>query len=417
MSEAKWFAMNTAQRTQHLKKFHSLALVEVSTPNLSEDGSSSQISPSSILDCGGKNSTTTSLSLDTTTLAGVSKLPLTMLQGIWNKATELLKTDGAVVPAPGIDSAMCVLSYNGKRPHLVTEKKGGNFTCDQDCPNWKGLGICSHIIAVAEVRGKLNEFITCFERAKKIPNLTKFAEATMPKGRGKKGCQKPRNRKANVEVETRASNPTYAETLTHSQVSTQVSPTPMPQMAPEPASPMPQQGTPVPPMPQMTPVPAPPMPQQGTPVPPMPQMMPVPAPPMAAYTSFSHDVPPVMCHSYPQFSAGGPSMDAHSTPFTLCKISGNISVCSGCRNKYPKQPVSPYDLCIRHQEWRSFMSPTTSSPQSRYGNVYYHFSVDCMRFLVWNFTPSTLCIPEEMLTQLTVVHKQHLQTYFQIHIA
>ena len=37
--------------------------------------------------------------------------------------------------------------------------------------------------------------------------------------------------------------------------------------------------------------------------------------------------------------------------FILCKISGNISVCPGCRNKYPKKHDLPDDLSIKHKQW------------------------------------------------------------------
>ena len=110
------------------------------------------------------------------------------LQGIWNKAAELLTTEGAIVPAPGCDNgAKFVLSYQGKKPHLVILKKSDMFACDSDCLNWKGLGICAHSVAVAEPEGKLSNFVEKVLKAKKTPMISKFAEATMPKGRGRKG--------------------------------------------------------------------------------------------------------------------------------------------------------------------------------------------------------------------------------------
>ncbi len=64
------------------------------------------------------------MSLGVDALAGKAKLPQTMLEGIWNTAAELLKTEGAIVSAPGMGSgAKFVKSYCGKRPHLVTLKK------------------------------------------------------------------------------------------------------------------------------------------------------------------------------------------------------------------------------------------------------------------------------------------------------
>ena len=51
---------------------------------------------------------------------------------------------------------------------LVVPKKGGSFVCDQDCPNWKALGICAHSVAVANLCSKLPEFVAWFKKAKVV---------------------------------------------------------------------------------------------------------------------------------------------------------------------------------------------------------------------------------------------------------
>ena len=87
------------------------------------------------------------------------RVPLNCLEGIWSKAAERLSTPDAIVPAPGVGiGAKFVLSYSGKRPHLVMPKKSGCFACDHDCPNWRSLGICAHSVAVANLCSKLPEF-------------------------------------------------------------------------------------------------------------------------------------------------------------------------------------------------------------------------------------------------------------------
>ena len=196
----------TAQREQHLQRLSSLTLADVGD----EMGSSS-----SILHCSKGPAMTTSLSLGVDALAGTAKLPQNVLEGIWNKAAELLKSEGAIVSAPGMgSSAKFVKSYSGRRPHLVVAKKGGAFTCNTDCPNWKGMGICSHSVAVAELSGQLPEFVAYYKRNKRIPSLTKMAVATMPKGRGRKGGEQPQKRRRVVQTETRVENPTMEETPT-----------------------------------------------------------------------------------------------------------------------------------------------------------------------------------------------------------
>ena len=66
---------------------------------------------------------------------------------------------------------------------------------------------------MAETFQKLPEFV---KKAKKTPNLTKFAEATMPKGRGRKGGSCPRKRKAPETVETRVTNPAFTQHVENS---------------------------------------------------------------------------------------------------------------------------------------------------------------------------------------------------------
>ena len=54
--------------------------------------------------------------------SGITKLTITTLQHIWEKAEELMNNDNAITPAPGDDkSARMVLSYSSPVPHLVSK--------------------------------------------------------------------------------------------------------------------------------------------------------------------------------------------------------------------------------------------------------------------------------------------------------
>ena len=99
-------------------------------------------------------------------------------------------------------------------------------------------------------------------------------------------------------------------------------------------------------------------------------------------------------------------------PFTLAFISGNISICIGCKNKYPKSPKPPQDLCIRHEEWRQFTPPNSSTPQSKFGNVYYHCRKECIWMRCPYFTSNDVQLPPEVVCNLTATHKQMLLTEF-----
>ena len=80
-----------------------------------------------------------------------------------------------------------MVSASGKRPHLVSVKKTGQYVCDKGCGNWNSLTICSHTVAVAEINGELSKYISWFIKAKKKPFLTKLVTTGMPDGRGRKG--------------------------------------------------------------------------------------------------------------------------------------------------------------------------------------------------------------------------------------
>ena len=111
-----------------------------------------------------------------------------------------------------------------------------------------------------------------------------------------------------------------------------------------------------------------------------------------------------------------PSVTPPITPFTLCKISGSIGVCSGCRNKYNKNSVPPDDICIRHQEWCEFTPPGAQIPQGHFGNVYYHFSVHCVWLRCSFFIPSALGVPLDIIPLLDSSHKERLSAMFGIEI-
>ena len=44
--------------------------------------------------------------------------------------------------------------------------------------------MCAHTVVVAELCGKLPDFMAYFKKTKKVPSLSQFAEATMSKGKG-----------------------------------------------------------------------------------------------------------------------------------------------------------------------------------------------------------------------------------------
>ena len=116
---------------------------------------------------------------------------------------------------------------------------------------------------------------------------------------------------------------------------------------------------------------------------------------------------------YPQYSSSYSSPDVCVNPFFLCFIKGNISVCTGCKNHYPKNAQPPDNLCIKHQEWREFTPAGCETAQSKFSNVYYHCKLQCVWLRCTNFVPAHVDTTE-IKDQLTDTHKQYLAAQFGI---
>ena len=74
-----------------------------------------------------------------------------------------------------------------KRPHLVKTSKDGKYMCDKDCPNYKSLGVCSHVVAVAQHNHSLQDFCDYYTKLKCVPSVTRLLLTGMPSGIGKNG--------------------------------------------------------------------------------------------------------------------------------------------------------------------------------------------------------------------------------------
>ena len=130
-------------------------------------------------------------------------------------------------------------------------------------------------------------------------------------------------------------------------------------------------------------------------------MFPSPYPPMPTSAYVTPAMSP--CGSDPT-SCGMYSFRVHF-------ISGNISVCNGCKGKY--RPLgAPYDICLQHEEWRTFTPQGSSRQHSRFGNVYYHCSVPCVRVVWPSFIPDLVVVPLEIKAHLQQEHKDYLFVNF-----
>ena len=385
VSQDKWFTMNAQQRAKHLSKVHSLVMTDVKIQPINDS-----------LQQGDWIEDKKELSMDVNIASKQVNLPLTCIEGIWRKATELINNPNAMACAPGQSpESRMVLSYSGKNPHLITVTKGGAFNCDSQCPNWKSLGLCAHTIAVAEVNNKLSQFMSSLHKKKRSPNISSLITSQMPSGRGRKGNIGTRCRKTVEKPDTRMS---MAIGYNHGDSSMSYAPVMVSVASPSPSF-SPSHFSMNHPPPSFTPShfsmkqPSPSF---------SPSYLSINQPPAYSATPSAHYFPWCPSPFSPSYS-----------PFILCFIKGNISVCIGCQNKYNKIREPPDDLCIKHQEWRQFTPQGSDTPQQKYGNVYYHCKPDCVWLRCPYFDPQLLDITE-VLDQLEITHKEYLQTVFNL---
>ena len=115
-----------------------------------------------------------------------------------------------------------------------------------------------------------------------------------------------------------------------------------------------------------------------------------------------------------------PIFPAPMSEFTLIFLHGNIRVCAGCHQPFPKQGNTfadpPFNIAVRHQEDRKFISPVTSERMTKYGNAYYHVYLNCIHAKWPDFEPLSLVVPNELRQKLLLSHKQLLHQNFAIQL-
>lgn len=335
------------------------------------------------LESGTIESGTSSLVEKVAPLTSKLGLPPQAIKRIAEKASELIATDGAIVNAPGYSvEAKMVKSHSGRRLHLVTpKKKGAGFVCDDECPQYKSAKLCSHILATAVVNERLDSFIGSYASVKKLPNLTKLATSGMPKGRWRKGTKAPSKRRPSVPVQSQIPLNTPSDSSIPP-VQVRVSSSSNTSVAISPFAQSHSIGGTI---------------QVGvsnTPVTPFAQSEHLSTASSESSPTFHTPQMPTWCPpTFPHLSQGDPT-NGGLYPFRVHVISGNIAVCHGCKCRYQKLGP-PHDLCLQHEEWRTF-TPCGSMPQSRFGNVYYHCSVNCVMSVWPQFIPCSVVVPPDL---------------------
>ena len=433
--------MSQEQRQQHIRKFNtcSVRAKHAMSASNSMSTTSQETLPSSIsvaAPC--QSPPSSSLSTDTTDMLqdittgrfhienqkplSVSlndavqsvKLPFTTIEGIWKKAGMLAGEKNAVVPASGLGQGdKMVKSKSGSVPHMVTIDHGSlHYKCDDKCLQYKSANICSHTVAAAEVNGDLAKFLH-FLRHKCAPNLMQMAIHGMPAGAGRKGGKAAKKKvppkrapteENRVSLATCYSSPAPAPSCGYG------SPAPAPSgsygpLAPScsysPPAPSGGYGPPAPSGGYGPPAPyggyGPPTPYGGYGSPaggcgfPAPSQYPYSFnPPYQSSWAWPSAPPPWSLSSASQSNVPHTASNTPET-FKVHLKTGNISVCSGCRNAFTQLDT----VVLQHLEFRQFNSPRSGLPSSKYGNAYYHAKKRCME-LKWGLN-FTILIPENVV--------------------
>lgn len=366
LSEREWFSMNASQRLSHLKKVSEMPVaVPYKEPT---ELQLSTIQPSS------EEPESTSLSVSVSDIADAIAIPRNILTGIWNKATDLLATKGAIAIAPGLHSqARTVISKSRAGFHTVVPGKGGRFKCD-DCPNFKSIGICAHVVAVAELNGRLSEFISCLKRSKAFPSVTKLVTSDMPASRGRKGHVASRKRPSAKSGESSITK--RVDMLASSEAGNSdegISQETLPQ-------------------PVFHNISANSYTQSGNTYN---SLCPV-YPGHTSYPFFyQHPCSTYQCYtqSLPSFQPGPPMysnasatnvFSGSTSDFEMVYLTKRIKKCYGCSGEFVKDSDGsvlgpPHDIAVRHADFREYFLPNGERSVTRQKqNTYYHPSLSCI---------------------------------------
>lgn len=105
-----------------------------------------------------------------------------------------------------------------------------------------------------------------------------------------------------------------------------------------------------------------------------------------------------------------------NAPFYLVFLSGNISKCSGCNNKYNKPANPPCDLIVQHQEWRFYTPNSGVEQQSKFSNAYYRLNLLCIQRKWPYFNLPHIVISNDVKLRLTEVHYNLLEFLLTEHL-
>ena len=450
--DGKWWKMNAGQRENHLKKLHSQALKCLDQPpvtlptDISRKGKGKKRTEDQMgkeranyqtgQNTGALETMPTILGLSAKDAHSITQLPPSTVSGIWLKASDLASDPETIAKVPGGNTKdRFVLSKSNTQPHHVKGNSNAEYTCDDRCLHYKSISICSHTIAAAHSNGELKELLQWFgeRRRGQVTNLFQLAKHGMPLGAGRKGGHPPRRRsKTTSTVATDnttipfhhllSENPVPAtQSSTQSAAHTCTSSLPTDHHAVPPTIPAASTGTLLSTSTFVSP-PVGSMPAAGRP----PSLLSPPSLPLAPPCLPGILGPPSLStpstslrYHLPQMFTPPPMFPSPTAEFNVMFLHGNITICSGCRQRFPRNSAGgyadpPFNMAIQHVEDRQFINPQTGSAQMKRGNAYYHAYLPCLQTKWPQFQPQEFVITTTIKAALTPAHKDLLRRNFGI---
>ena len=389
VTSAKWFTMTQDQRQRVLKRFQSVLPLNHSSEGNSHNSDSASIDEETLQsqDSGSTSHSSHVIVNDTQSDANIVArltIPPYIADTIWKHARALTENDSNFAQAPGNSGKAWLVarsSSSTSKPYFVHIHKG-HYECESDCIYYQACKVCAHIVAISIKNGDLTDFLSWHKKQNHQVNTTALAQSDLPlssvgkKKAPRKGISKQRSAKIKkICAETDDSSwnvrPALAKATTVQNqlaMSVNVQPSSSPVI----------------------------MPSQSH------MIMPSQPPVIMPYQTSSHS-----SQVFPQEFAVFP---APSAPFLLILLHGNISVCTGCRQRFPWNPNGdyadpPYNMAIQHMEPRTFNSPITGMPTSKVGNAYYHVYLPCLHTNWPALSGSDVTIPTELVPKLLSEHK------------
>ncbi len=306
------------------------------------------------------------------------------LQDIWEKACQLVHKSDLISTVPGqvnSDNRM-VASLSGNPPHFIEKKSKGQFVCSGVCHRFIAYKICEHIVAACQDSGNLSVFCNWWKCQKSGPNLDALALSGLPKGvAGNKGGVSIRSRRGKktlkhqpIHIYDRVSTESVGGTSSTSQLLGQ-STSQVPCQFNVPLY----QGQLV---------------QQGS---------------LTGDTNYSPTTVGMQPSRVTPFQPHG------NQPYFVKMLTKQIRVCAGCRlgfNNEKDIPLSPYNICIGHEEIRQITPSSGKTPFTTKTTAHYHANPSCIWMKNASFMPENIQIPPGVYEHLDQSNKCYLMDYF-----